>query len=106
MSYSHVSFLVSKFQEESVSVRHYPETGAKREALTVLQLAPSSSRQDNVQLCPISASHKLWPGAPEAWRQMCGFTRRNINTVVVDGFPVRSGHFIFTVFIFCCLSSL
>lgn len=101
-----LSFLLSKFQEESVRVWHYPETGAKREALTVLQLAPSSSQLDNVQLCPISASHKLWPWALEARRQMCGFTRRNINTVVVDGLPVRSGVFIFTVFIFCCLSSL
>lgn len=37
----------------------------KKEALTGLQLAPSSSLPDNVQLHPISLLHKHWPKGSE-----------------------------------------
>lgn len=54
----------------------------KRGALTALQLVPSRSQWDNVQLHPISALHKHSPRGPEALRQICLFTWRvwNINT--------------------------
>lgn len=74
----------------------------KRQSLTALQLAPSSSHHDNVQLHPISALHKHWSRGPET--DTCIYMERvKHKHCCAGGFASRMGNSTITVVlhVFC-----